>query len=497
MLPGAYEELGDLDAVLGHLDALRTLDLVALDREADQAWMFKHVVTQEVAYESLPFALRAVLHGLVGDYIERTEAGDLDRGRAAARAPLLAERPRGARSASTCGKAAQAAQASYANNAAIVYYERLVPLLEGRERVEAMLALGASPRADRRLGAGRDGRRGALALSERRTTLSRQAWATPRSPRSARKQGRFDAATASSDAAEELLRATGDDAGLGQVWHLAGTVAAQRGDLELARRRYEDSLAIRERLGDQSKIGVAVLEPRDRRRVQRRPGRGSRAWRSGRSRSGPKLNDRWGIGVSLGQPRRDRRQGGQARRGARSRSRRRCGCSRGRRPVDDREHGEQPRQRGPRPRRLRGARVGVRVEPATVRPWTTAGRSRSCSRTSRCWRPLRAITAGPSRSPRRPGRCARRSAPPRVTPSRRSCGRGWSRASRRWVRPSSARGRGRRPGRRLGALRARSPLVPSRVCGEGPATLAGFGRTVACSRQHDLVRLLRVRGGSR
>ena len=57
-LPGAYRELGDFKTVLGHLDALRTLDLVALDREADQAWMFKHVVTQEVAYESLPFALR-------------------------------------------------------------------------------------------------------------------------------------------------------------------------------------------------------------------------------------------------------------------------------------------------------------------------------------------------------------------------------------------------------------------------------------------------------
>src|SRR4029079_12712172 len=84
MLPGAYEELGDLETVLGHLDALRALDLVALDREADQAWMFKHVVTQEVAYESLPFALRTVLHGLVGDYIERTEADDLDRS-----APLL------------------------------------------------------------------------------------------------------------------------------------------------------------------------------------------------------------------------------------------------------------------------------------------------------------------------------------------------------------------------------------------------------------------------
>ena len=64
---------------LANLETLRTLDLVALDREAEQAWMFKHVVTQEVAYESLPFALRAVLHGRVGDYLEAPAAGDLDR----------------------------------------------------------------------------------------------------------------------------------------------------------------------------------------------------------------------------------------------------------------------------------------------------------------------------------------------------------------------------------------------------------------------------------
>ena len=31
-----------------------------LDREAEQAYLFKHVVTQEVAYESMPFALRAI-----------------------------------------------------------------------------------------------------------------------------------------------------------------------------------------------------------------------------------------------------------------------------------------------------------------------------------------------------------------------------------------------------------------------------------------------------
>ncbi len=42
------------------------LDLVTLDREAEQAYLFKHVVTQEVAYESMPFAVRAMLHERVG-----------------------------------------------------------------------------------------------------------------------------------------------------------------------------------------------------------------------------------------------------------------------------------------------------------------------------------------------------------------------------------------------------------------------------------------------
>ncbi len=41
--------------------------------------MFKHMVTQEVAYESLPFALRAILHRRIAGYIERSEADDLDR----------------------------------------------------------------------------------------------------------------------------------------------------------------------------------------------------------------------------------------------------------------------------------------------------------------------------------------------------------------------------------------------------------------------------------
>ena len=52
---------------------------MTLDREAEQAYLFKHVVTQEVAYESLPFGVRAMLHGRIGTYIEDHEPDAIDR----------------------------------------------------------------------------------------------------------------------------------------------------------------------------------------------------------------------------------------------------------------------------------------------------------------------------------------------------------------------------------------------------------------------------------
>ena len=79
MLPGAYDELGTLDEVLGHLETLRAADLVGLDREADLAYLFKHVVTQEVAYESMPFTFRSMLHRRIGRYIEDLDPDAVDR----------------------------------------------------------------------------------------------------------------------------------------------------------------------------------------------------------------------------------------------------------------------------------------------------------------------------------------------------------------------------------------------------------------------------------
>ena len=256
MLPGAYQELGDIDAVLGHLDALRTLDLVALDREAEQAWMFKHVVTQEVAYESLPFALRAVLHGLVGEYIERTEADDLDR-----HVPLLEHHywrsDREEKKRRYLRLAAEAAQASYANKAAIVYYGRLVPLLEGHERIDASIEYAQVLQLVGDIASATQISTTARELAGELGDLPRLGRCDHSLAESARRVGQFDDAAAHLASAATAFRSAGDDAGMADVLQVGGNVSSQRGDLLTAQERYRESLAIRERLADRE--GVAGL----------------------------------------------------------------------------------------------------------------------------------------------------------------------------------------------------------------------------------------------
>jgi len=256
VLPGAYEELGSLETVTANLDTLRTLDLVALDREADQAWMFKHGVTQEVAYESLPFALRAVLHGRVGDYIERTEAGDLDR-----HVPLLEHHywrsDNEDKKREYLRRAAEAAQAAYANHAAIAYFDRLIPLLEDADRVAETLRLaqvmhltGDTYRAVR---VASDARERAVALED----VAAIARCDHSLAESARRLGRFDEAAALLALALDGFTAVNDERGIGDVHHLSGTIASQRGDRSAARAAYLRSMEIREGLGDRA--GVAAM----------------------------------------------------------------------------------------------------------------------------------------------------------------------------------------------------------------------------------------------
>ena len=256
VLPGAYEELGSLDDVLGHLETLRAADLVLLDREADLAYLFKHVTTQEVAYGSMPFSVRTMLHGRVGAYLESRDPAVVER-----EVDLLAHHywlsDNGPKKIEFLRRAAEAASGDFANSAAIGYYDRLIPLLDGTNRAEAALQLadilqltGDIPRATMEALAARE-----LAVTggdERVVARSDQSLGE-----SARRQGRFEEASERLVAARERFAAVDDDDGVATALRVTGTVNAQRGNLPAARASYEASLSIRERLGDIS--GVAGL----------------------------------------------------------------------------------------------------------------------------------------------------------------------------------------------------------------------------------------------
>ena len=255
ILPGAYPELGTIDDVVENLDRLRSADLVNLDRAADLAYLFKHVATQEVAYESLPFGLRSMLHGRVGSYYEALDPDGIDQ-----RLDLLAHHfwlsDDEDRKRVYLARAADAARAAYANTAAIDYLQRLAPLLQGTERSDALLKLGKV------LELVGDWRRAeqvdleALSIATSLGDARAQGWSHAALAEVARKQGRYDEAARRLDAAQALFEGAGAVDGTGQVLHLAGTLAAQQGRYDDAQTRYEESLTIRERLGDKASMGA-------------------------------------------------------------------------------------------------------------------------------------------------------------------------------------------------------------------------------------------------
>lgn len=254
VLPGAYPELGSLDDVRGQLEVLRESDLVGLEREADLAYLFKHVVTQEVAYESMPFSIRTMLHGRVGAYIEAAEPDRIEQN-----LDLLAHHywlgDDEAKKVEYLGRAAEAARADYANAAAIDYYERLVPLLGGQDRVRALLSLGKALELTGNWPRAAEVDEGALTLATGIGDRRGEADSLAALADVARKQGRYEQATERIEAAKVLFTELGDEVGIGVVLHLSGTIAAQRGLYDDARARYLDSLAIRERHDDHEQIG--------------------------------------------------------------------------------------------------------------------------------------------------------------------------------------------------------------------------------------------------
>ena len=142
---GAYPALGEERDVQNHLARLAKLDLTPLDTpEPDLTYIFKHGLTREVAYESMAYGTRALLHEQVAAFLE-----GLPHDPQSISADLLAyhygQSTNVAKQREYFRKAGDAAQAAFNNLAAISYYRRLLPLLadDPDARLAAMAQLGA------------------------------------------------------------------------------------------------------------------------------------------------------------------------------------------------------------------------------------------------------------------------------------------------------------------------------------------------------------------
>jgi class 3 adenylate cyclase/tetratricopeptide (TPR) repeat protein len=250
-LPAAYPELGSPPEVTGHLGTLVDADLVTRSREHDESWLFRHTVTRDVAYESIPFQLRSRLHEAFADHVERRQPDAVD-----FHLDLLAHHYWHStnldKKIEYQRRAADAAKASYANTAAIQYYERLAEVVDDAERSAALRSLAEVLELVGHWGRAESVVREALGLAESAGDRGSVAWCHTALAEITRKQGRYEEATGLLDRAAGGFEELGDLAGQGRVLHLSGTLAAQRGDLDAARERYEASLEIREETEDRA-----------------------------------------------------------------------------------------------------------------------------------------------------------------------------------------------------------------------------------------------------
>jgi len=295
-LHGYYPTLGAPDAVKADLNVLSRLDITPLDTpEPELAYLFKHIVTQEVAYESLAYATRAQLHDQLAQYLEGRDANKyLD---------LLAfhygRSENQDKQREYLRKAGEAAQAAYANETALDYYERLLSLLtEPNEQIDIRLKQGAVFELLGKWDEAEASYRAALRAAEQAHNTSAKVHCQKAFGFLLFERGQLDAAlewleqaragwktladrqglcqvvakissvytykgnhAAAEDSLNEslaLAREIGDRPDLAFVLQMAGNVAQNHGDYTAAQTIYEESLILRRELGDKSGIAQTL-----------------------------------------------------------------------------------------------------------------------------------------------------------------------------------------------------------------------------------------------
>jgi class 3 adenylate cyclase/tetratricopeptide (TPR) repeat protein len=243
---GVLPDLGKPRDVHSDLDALSRLELTLLDQpEPDSVYLFKHILTHGVAYESLPFATRSWLHGEVGSFIERVYGDNLQQfvDVLAYHFDLSQDQAKRRRYLRLAGEAAQAA---FANPTAVDYYRRLLALLDEGERGPVQFRLAQVQELIGEWQAAEAGYKAALALAERAGDRGALVECQRAIGWLHRKQADYGEALRWLELARAGYAALGAVGATIQTIADIGEVYRLQGDYAQAGRRYEESLALAE-----------------------------------------------------------------------------------------------------------------------------------------------------------------------------------------------------------------------------------------------------------
>ena len=251
-LTGYYPELGALPTVRSALDALARLDITPLDSPAPEwRYVFKHIVTHEVTYESLPFATRARLHEQLAHYLETTDA------------PVEAIAFHYGRTGNTgkrieyLQKAGELAQRNFANESALDYYTALLPLLaDGKARFLLHLRRGQVAELMGRYDAAEGDYRAALASAG--DDPGSRADAQFALGRLTRLRGEYGAALEWLALAHESRTRLQDTRGLGQGLIERGMIMNRMGESARARATLGVGIAMAREAGDAPSVAQGL-----------------------------------------------------------------------------------------------------------------------------------------------------------------------------------------------------------------------------------------------
>lgn len=247
---GVYPAVGQPEQVKAQLERLAQLNITALVKpDPELEYLFKHIITREVAYASLASTTRTTLHALVGGYIERTYSQSLEQ-----YLDLLAyhyglsglvEKQK-----EYFRRAGEAAQAAFSNMAAIEYYQRLLGLLAGPEKIEIQFKLGRVQELIGNWNGAEALYLDNLKLSQKTGQHLAEARALNAIGKVAEKRGVYASAQQLYKVGLDISRELNDRQAITNSLHNLGNIAYLQRDYRAAQALYEQSLALSRQTGN-------------------------------------------------------------------------------------------------------------------------------------------------------------------------------------------------------------------------------------------------------